>query len=148
MPLGHRTNARKTFYKASFDTERPDGRDYDSMLEASVARDLDILLKSHQIKAVAPQVRFDLFGKNGARICTHIVDFLVTLNNGTQKVVEPKGEETGEWKLKRKLFLDNYPHIEYINYGKLIDLPRASKPLSPSDYNTNVAAVLHHLKAK
>lgn len=144
MSLGHRSKARKTPYN---------GRMYDSMLEASVARDLDLLLKTRKVKAVQPQVRFDLYGKNGNKVCSHIVDFLVTLNNDTQKVIEPKGEETGEWKLKRKLFLDNYPHIEYItvkrediNYGKLIDIPRNTGPLPPNSYGEDVKSVMRYFK--
>jgi hypothetical protein len=47
---------------------------YDSMFEASVARDLNILLKSKRIKKVEPQVSFDLYGKGGTMIFRHIVD--------------------------------------------------------------------------
>ena len=144
MSLGHRSNARKTPYN---------GRMYDSMLEASVARDLDILLKSRRIKAVEPQVSFDLFGKNGTKICVHRPDFLVTRLDGVQMVVEAKGEEASDWKIKRKLFEDNYPHIEYIvatreniNYGKVIDVPRRTGPVPPNTYGEDVKSVMRHLK--
>lgn len=143
MSLGHRSNARKTPYN---------GRMYDSMLEASVARDLDILLKAKRIKAVEPQVPFDLYGKNGTMIFKHIVDFLVTLNDGTQKVVEPKGEETDIWKAKMRLFKDNYPHIEYLvvrrndlNYGPLIDLPSTPRPVPAGTYEADVERVLRNM---
>src|SRR5689334_9481560 len=132
MSLGHRSNARKTPYN---------GRMYDSMLEASVARDLDILLKSKRIKKVEPQVSFDLYGKGGTMIFRHIVDFIVTRNDDIKKAVEAKGEETDIWKAKMKLFRDNYPDIEYIvvkreniGYGPLIDLPATPRPIPPDTY--------------
>lgn len=143
MSLGHRSNARKTPYN---------GRVYDSMLEASVARDLDILLKCRRIKRVDPQVGFDLFGKGGTKIFRHIVDFIVTCNDDTLKAVEAKGEETDIWKAKMKLFKDNHPEIEYIvvkrenvGYGKLIDLPAHARPLTPDTYANDVANVTQHL---
>jgi hypothetical protein len=121
------------------------------MLEASVARDLDILYKSKKIKSVQAQVWFELFGKNGTKICRHRPDFLVRCNDGKQKVLEAKGEASDDWKIKKALFEDNYPHIPYIvatrdnvNYGKLIDRP-SSRPLPPETNNENVHAVLQHL---
>ena len=144
MSLGHRSNARKTPYN---------GRLYDSMLEASVARDLDILLKSRRIKAVEPQVSFDLYGKNGTKIFRHVVDFIVTRNDGIKKAVEAKGEETDIWKAKMKLFKDNYPDIEYlvvkrenVGYGPLIDLPTTPRPVPAHTYEADVGKVLQHLK--
>lgn len=144
MGLGHRSNARKTPYN---------GRMYDSMLEASVARDLDILLKSRRIKAVEPQVKFELYGKNGTMIFRHIVDFIVTRNDGIKKAVEAKGEESDIWKAKMKLFRDNYPDIEYIvvkrenvGYGPLIDLPATPRPVPPDTYEADVKSVMQHLK--
>lgn len=143
MGLGHKSIARKTQYN---------GRMYDSMLEASVARDLDILLRCKRIKAVEPQVKFELYGKNGTMIFKHIVDFLVTLNNGTQKVMEAKGEETDIWKAKMKLFRDNYPHIEYIvvkreniGYGPLIKLPANPRPVPPDTYAADLERVMRNI---
>ena len=74
------------------------------MREVNIARDLDILLKYRRIKAVEPQVGFDLFGKNGTKIFLHIVDFIVTCNDGVKKAVEARGEETDIWKAKMKLW--------------------------------------------
>jgi hypothetical protein len=82
------------------------------MLEASVARDLDILYKSKKIRSVQAQVWFDLFGKNGTKIFRHRPDFLVTRNDGTQKVLEAKGEASDDWRIKKALFEDNYPPSE------------------------------------
>lgn len=144
MSLGHRSNARKTPYN---------GRMYDSMLEASVARDLDILLKSRRIKAVEPQVKFELYGKNGTMIFKHIVDFIVTRNDGIKKAVEAKGEESDIWKAKMKLFKDNYPDIEYIvvkrenvGYGPLIDLPTTPRPVPPNTFEADLQSVMKHFK--
>jgi hypothetical protein len=39
--------------------------------------------------------------------------FLVTLNDGSQKVCEAKGVPTETWRLKRELFLALYPDIPY-----------------------------------
>ncbi len=124
------------------------------MLEASVARDLDILLKSKRIKRVEPQVKFELRGINGNVICKHIPDFIVTLLNDTKKAVEAKGEETSEFKLKKKLFEDNYPHIEYIvvkrenvGYGPLIDLPATLRKPPADTYQEDVTRVIQNLVA-
>jgi hypothetical protein len=152
MSIGHKSLARKTFYQASWDKERPEGRVFDSMLEASVARDLDILYKSKQIKAVKAQVWFDLYGKNGTKVCRHRPDFLITCNDGALKIMEAKGEEADDWKIKKALFEDNYPEIPYIvatrenvNYGKVIDVAR-TRPLQPNAYEENVRQVIQHLK--
>lgn len=117
------------------------------MLEASVARDLDILMKSKRIKSVEPQVTFKLYGKNGAEICTHRPDFLVTRLDGIKKVLEAKGEEASDWKLKMKLFRDNYPDIEYIvvkreniGYGPLIDLPATPRPWPQTHHHNSPAS--------
>ena len=74
---------------------------------------LDLLLKAGKILEVYPQVSFDLYGKNGGKICTHRVDFLVTDLDGFQYVDEFKGYQTDTWRLKLKLFKDNYPEIQY-----------------------------------
>lgn len=91
------------------------GRKYDSKHEASVAAELDLLRKSGQVIKVDPQRTFDLYGKNGNRICGHRVDFLVTWKDGHEEVWEAKAKitMTPEWAIKRKLFEDNYPDIQY-----------------------------------
>ena len=90
------------------------GRRYDSKLEARVARDIQLLEKSGQVIKVEPQKTFQLFGRNGAKICSHRVDFLLTFKDGHKEVWEAKGYPTNVWKLKHKLFLDNYPDILYV----------------------------------
>lgn len=97
-------NAKKTFFN---------GRTYDSRLEATVAEEIDLLLKAKIIKKVEPQVTFPLYGKNGAKICSHKPDFLLTFADGHKEVWEAKGFATPVFGIKLKLFEDNYPDIKY-----------------------------------
>jgi len=99
-----------------------DGHRFDSMKE----RDYYLILKDDKrlgrILSFERQVSFDLFaledvknpdGWGDVRVCSHIVDFLVTLPNGDIEVREVKGFATAVWDLKRKLFEANYPDIPY-----------------------------------
>jgi len=97
--------AQKTIYN---------GLKYDSKGEAGYAGELDILLKAGEISKIERQKTFILYGKNGGRITTHRVDFLVTFPDGHQEVHEFKGWGTDVWKIKRDLFVDNYPEILYV----------------------------------
>ena len=90
------------------------GHQYDSKGEAGYAQDLDLMVKAGEIKSYERQVSFDLHGVNGGKVCVHRVDFLVLTNEGKQEVHEYKGFATAVWDLKRKLFEDEYPEIEYI----------------------------------
>lgn len=91
---------------------------YDSKGEARLAQDIDLLIKGGQVKTVERQKRFILYGQGGTKICTHVVDFFVTMPNGNKEVWEFKGAETRDFKIKHKLFLDNYPEIKYLVYKK------------------------------
>ncbi len=86
---------------------------YDSKGEAGHAAELDLRLKAREVSKVERQITFPLYGKNGTRITTHRVDFLVTYPDGHKEVEEYKGFATQEWKIKRDLFVDNYPDILY-----------------------------------
>ena len=90
------------------------GRLYDSKGEAGLATEIDILLKSGLVVKVEPQITFKLYGKNGGKICTHRPDFLLTFKDGHQEAWEYKGFATAIWKIKRDLFVDNYPDIQYV----------------------------------
>jgi hypothetical protein len=90
------------------------GRKYDSKLEATVAQEIEILRKAGEVVRVEPQRTFVLFGKNGGKICSHRVDFLLTFKDGHQEVYEAKGLATDVWRIKRKLFEDNYREIIYV----------------------------------
>jgi len=80
---------------------------YDSKMEAGYAEDLDWRKKAKDIKDWERQVRVSLdIEKKGERfhICDYIVDFKIHHNDGSIEWIEVKGMETGEWRLKRKLF--------------------------------------------
>lgn len=85
---------------------------FDSRREADYYRQLKLEKKGELIDDFERQVTFDLYA-NGTKICSHRVDFLVTLTDGSQEVREVKGFQTREWDLKRKLFEANYPEIPY-----------------------------------
>jgi len=90
------------------------GRVYDSKHEATVAADIDLLVKSGSVVKVEPQKTFYLYGKNGGRVCTHRPDFVLTFKDGHEEVWEAKGVATSIWRLKLKLFTDNYPELVYV----------------------------------
>lgn len=46
---------------------------------------------------------------NTVEVCEYRADFLVTLVDGSEELVEVKGYETREWKLKRRLLQALYP---------------------------------------
>ena len=107
MFYAHRTNkygAKKTEFN---------GRVFDSKHEASVASDIELLPKSGEVVEVLYQPSFNLYGKNGSRICIHRPDFLLTFKDGHKEVWEAKGLEVGTFKIKLKLFIDNFPEYDY-----------------------------------
>ena len=92
---------------------------FDSKKESAYCQDLELLKHARgpdKIKDYERQKTFELRGLNGKTICTHRVDYLVTLMDGTQEVHEVKSSitMTREWAIKRKLFEDNFPQIRYI----------------------------------
>ncbi len=102
--------------KAKYGSRRTifEGRRYDSKGEAGLAYELAMELKAGLLKEIQPQKTFELRGLNGKLVARHRVDFLVTLPDGSQEVREFKGFATEIWRIKRELFLDNYPLIPYI----------------------------------
>jgi hypothetical protein len=89
------------------------GHYHPSKLESGYCDDLKMLKNTGHIKDYEIQKKFD-FIVNGQKICSHIVDFLVTNNYGVEEVHETKGLEMPVWNIKRKLFEALYPYIEYI----------------------------------
>lgn len=83
-------------------TREYNGRTYDSKLEARYAQDLDLLKKAKQIKDWEGQYRIKL-DVNGYHICNYIVDFKVTMPDGSIELHEVKGFRTSTWELKWKL---------------------------------------------
>jgi hypothetical protein len=103
---------RKHKYRAK-SSKCHQGHYHPSKLEAGYCDQLAMLVKSGDILSYENQPRFT-FTVNDQKICQHIPDFLVTLNDGTKEVHECKGIEMPVWNIKRKLFEALYPEIEYI----------------------------------
>lgn len=88
-----------------------DGRKFDSKAEARRYGELKILQFDRQISDLKCQVPFQLFGKNGRKVCEYRADFAYT-EGGKEVVEDVKGVATRAFGIKAKLFVDNYPHIE------------------------------------
>lgn len=58
---------------------------------------------------------FPLRGYNGSEVCKYIADY-VFVENGKNVAADAKGMVLDVYKLKRKLFLDNYPNWEHREY--------------------------------
>lgn len=99
--IGNKFGAKRTLYN---------GRSYDSKFEAGVAQELDLRLKAGDIKAVEPQFRVDIwcYREDGEKaFCIkHKVDFRIEHNDGSFELIEAKGVETADYKMRRK-FLEN-----------------------------------------
>ncbi|SRR5258708_3157057 len=83
---------------------------YDSKKESAYAQELELRKRMGEIKDFEGQVKIELFGENGTRVCNYFIDFVVTHNDGTLEYIEVKGFETPVWRLKWKLFEDKYGH--------------------------------------
>ena len=86
------------------------GRKYDSKYEASVAQELDLRLKGGDILEVIPQFKVTMvaYRQDGLPAITmdHKVDFRIQLRDGSYELIEAKGVETEDYKMRRK-FLEN-----------------------------------------
>lgn len=98
---GNKFGAIKTEYN---------GETYASKLEASYAREYDIMVKARQLRGVKRQVKMPLYA-NGVKICSYIVDFVLEHLNGSETYVEVKGRWSDTARLKVKLFRANYPNL-------------------------------------
>lgn len=88
------------------------GAKYASKKEQQKAWELDCLLKAGEIKSWERQVREELRGINGSKICDYYVDFVVYHNNGLKEYIEIKSPitMTEVWRLKWKLLEDKYKY--------------------------------------
>lgn len=98
--------ARKNKYSAVRQTYG--GYSFASKMEARFARDLDLRLKAKDIVAWEPQPKIELRGENGSLIATYKLDFKIVHHNGQIELVEVKGFQTRDWRLKWKLAEDKY----------------------------------------
>ena len=112
IPFRYRNRRGK--YNAK--TSVVDGINFHSMKEANYYAELKMQKRAKLIKKFERQVSFDLCAHNEfgpVRVCSHIVDFFVTMPDGSLEVREVKGFATAVWDLKRKIFEANYPNLPY-----------------------------------
>jgi hypothetical protein len=81
-------------------------RVYDSKFEAKVAYDLDLLKRAGNIKDFETQYRVDMIAysecKSRSLRLSHKVDFRLHNNDGTYTLLEAKGLETADYKMRAK----------------------------------------------
>lgn len=77
-----------------------------SLHEASVYSDLKMYHKFGKIQGFALQPKFDLDNET-----TWKVDFIVIKNDGSVELIEAKGKETEDYKIKLRLLREKYPHL-------------------------------------
>lgn len=114
-----------------------DGITFDSLAEAKYYEQLKWLLVNKQIKSFKLQPTFSLqdgFKKNGKtyRKIEYVADFEVHHLDGSIEIVDVKGFETTDFKIKKKLFNFKYPHkLSLVTYsitdGGWIELDELTK---------------------
>lgn len=102
--------------KSRYTTYKPiiDDIQFDSMMEARYYIKLQKDIKDGAILSFERQITFELqpkFKKNGKtyRGIDYVCDFFVELDNNKKEVIDVKGKETVEFKIKHKLFEYKYP---------------------------------------
>ena len=93
-----------------------DGIRFDSKREAAYYSELKLLKMAGELDFEL-QPKFTLiegFEKNGKkyRPTHYIADFLITYRDGRKVVIDVKGFETKDFKIKAKLFNQRYPELE------------------------------------
>jgi hypothetical protein len=105
-PRRNKFNAITTQYK---------GKTFDSGLEANYAAELDLLIRSGNVKSYQTQVIMHLTAHR-EWICDYKLDFLVEWTDGTIEAVETKGLWTPDARIKWKLFVaqmgKEHPHMK------------------------------------
>ncbi len=92
------------------------GHKHDSRKEAMWCVKLHELQKEGKIRNLVCEPIYDL-RVNETLICKHLPDFDYDLKVGTEwkpEVLDVKGLQLPEWKLKHKLFCALYPAINYV----------------------------------
>jgi hypothetical protein len=98
-----------------------DGVVFDSGFEARYYQILKGLERDGKIHDLDTQPEFDIYPtvrrkglKKAIQKTKYIADFRFTRTSDSQVVViEVKGKETAVWRLKKKMFLDQYRHLEF-----------------------------------
>jgi hypothetical protein len=88
---------RKNKYNAQ--TQKYNGRNYDSVKEANYAKELDWRIKAGEILEVIPQFKIDI-KIDGKHWRNYFMDFKVIMADGTEEYHEVKGFATEVWKMK------------------------------------------------
>ena len=102
----------KTVASNKFGAKRTEfnGRKYDSKYEAGVAQTLELRKKCKDIKDYDNQYKVEMWAyrENGlpAFKVSHKVDFRIHHKDGSYELLEAKGVETTDYKMRRK-FLEN-----------------------------------------
>ena len=115
-----------------------DGYDFASKLEMSYYVLLKDMVKNGEIKGFVLQPVYELQPKftklnKNYRAINYIADFEVELFNGNKYVVDTKGFQTSDSKLKEKMFNYIYPNLElkmlgYVaKYGGFLPLDEINK---------------------
>jgi hypothetical protein len=99
----------QTYFKSNkFNAKRTEfnGRKFDSKFEASVAQELELRKKAKDIKDYDCQFKVEMwaYDKNGkqAMKVSHKIDFRIHHNDGSYELLEAKGVETSDWKMRRR----------------------------------------------
>ncbi|OLS39115.1 DUF1064 domain-containing protein [Bacillus sp. MRMR6] len=102
-----------------------EGHIFDSQLEARYFKQLKWLEANKQILFFRIQPRYllqEAFEKNGKkyRRIDYLADFEIHHLDGSIEVVDCKGVETTDFKLKKKLFEYRFPHtLSLVTYSKI-----------------------------
>lgn len=94
-----------------------DGITFDSKREAEYYMELKQLKAAGEIKDFGLQPKYELqpkFKKNGKtyRPIDYYADFIVDHNDGTTEVIDIKGMETKDFKIKKKMFEYKYDDLQ------------------------------------
>lgn len=89
------------------------GHVHHSRAEADYCNRLLAEKEAGEIVSYDTQVHYSLHGFEGMPVCVHVVDFVVKRAKGPLEVHEVKGAVTDAWKLKARLFLQQYKGVEY-----------------------------------
>ena len=86
-----------------------DGHTFDSAAEAKRYGELKLLVRAREISKLELQPKFDLFGSGLTKVCSYRADFGYTeIATGRRVTEDVKGMKTPVYRLKAKLFRDNF----------------------------------------
>lgn len=104
-------NTKRTKYNAK--KTKIDGITFDSKAEANFYCQLKLLLKSGKISGFCRQARFVVIaGDDESRATEYVTDFVIFYPDKTYRIVDVKGVQTQEFKLKMKAMHEKYPDLK------------------------------------